>query len=254
LVLGTSSIEGCGSSNSIATWGCPCHRSRRWFTVTGHRNHYAVLGISPNASSSNVRRAYRLLALNLFDDKEVGATVAFKSIHLAYDRVLEGLWEMNGPFIQKYWDQYNTREEQFPFYDDANKEVSEEENTDEERGSFIEVLRSAFLSLSLSLLQTVGIQLSLTYSIFMVLIDQKLDAGYKFGYLFAWVLGGRGGILLTMFLSFASWVCDKTSSSVVALVVVAMWFDSNLARYAPLPQGALLTLLYMPIRLQVDLN
>lgn len=146
---------------------------------------------------------------------------------------------------EKYWEQYHTE-------DDEVYDESEEENTAEERGSFVEVLRSAFLSLFL--MQTVGTHLSLTFSSLMALLDRKLDTGYKVGYVFAWLLGGRSGILLTVFLSFASWVCGKTSSSIVAVVLVAMWFGSNLARYAPLPQGALLTLLYMSIKLQVDLN
>lgn len=132
------------------------------------------------------------------------------------------------------------------------EEKEEEESPDEERGSFFEVVRSVFLSVFL--MQTVGIRLSLTYSSLMALVDQKLDAGYKFGYLMAWMLGGRAGILLTILLSFASWVCGKTSSSVVAVVIVAMWFSSNVARYAPIPQGALLTLLYMSIKLQIDLT
>lgn len=149
---------------------------------------------------------------------------------------------------EKYWEHYHTRDDQFAFYNDAD----DEESPDEKRDSFVEVLRSAFLSLFL--MQTVGIRLSLTFSSLMALFDQKLDAGYKLGYLIAWILGGRAGILLTMLLSFASWVCGKTSSSVVALVVVAMWFGSNLARYVPIPQGALLTLLYMSIKLQVDLT
>lgn len=131
-------------------------------------------------------------------------------------------------------------------------EDEEEESPDEERGSFFEVVGSVFLSLFL--MQTVGIRLSLTYSSLMAFVDQKLDAGYKFGYLMAWMLGGRAGILLTILLSFASWVCGKTSSGVVALVVVAMWFGSNVARCAPIPQGALLTLLYMSLKLQIDLT
>lgn len=152
---------------------------------------------------------------------------------------------------EKYWEQHHTTEEEFSSYDDDDEdEVSDEESPDEERGSFMEVLRSAFLSLFL--MQTVGVRLSLTFSSLMALVDQKLDAGYKFGYLIAWMLGGRAGMLLTMFLSFASWICGKTSSSVVAVVVVAMWFGSNLARCAPIPQGALLTLLYMSIKLQID--
>lgn len=152
---------------------------------------------------------------------------------------------------EKYWESRNRAKEENPFYRETN-EVAEEGKSMQERGSFIEVLRSAFVSLFL--LQTFGSRLSLTFSSLMALFDRKLDAGYKIGYVIAWILGGRGGILLTLCLSFASWVCGKTSSSVVVLVVVAMWVGTNLARYAPLPQGALLTLLYMSIKLQVDLN
>ena len=148
---------------------------------------------------------------------------------------------------ERYWEHYNVRED----YNSETEEEEDEENLDEERGSFIEVLRSAFLSLFL--FQTFGSRLSLTFSGLTALLDQKLDTGYKIGYVIAWILGGRGGILLTLCLSFASWVCGKTSSSVVALIVVAMWVGSYLARYAPLPQGALLALLYMSIKLQSDL-
>lgn len=151
---------------------------------------------------------------------------------------------------ERHWERYNVREDNSS--DNEVDEVVEEGNTAEERGPFTEVLRSAFLSLFL--LQTFGSRLSLTFSSLMALFDRKLDAGYKIGYVIAWILGGRGGVLLTLCLSFASWVCGKTSSSIVALVVVAMWVGSNLARYAPLPQGALLTLLYMSIKLQVDLK
>lgn len=147
---------------------------------------------------------------------------------------------------EKFWEQHGTAEEEFSFDDDND------EGSDEDKSSLIEVVRSAFLSLFL--MQTVGVRLSLTFSSLMALIDQKLDAGYKFGYIIAWMLGGRAGIMLTMFLSFASWICGKTSSSVVAVVVVAVWFGSNLARCAPIPQGALLTLLYMSIKLQIDLT
>lgn len=252
---------------------------------------YTVLGISPNATSSDVKRAYRLLARKYHPDvsKDSKAGEVFKSIRHAYevlsneatrtqyDQELKFHEDTDGPFRgkwdqspeyesrvwiyrwaelrwkiqhERHWERYNVREDNSS--DNEVDEVVEEGNTDEERGPFTEVLRSAFLSLFL--LQTFGSRLSLTFSSLMALFDRKLDAGYKFGYVIAWILGGRGGVLLTLCLSFASWVCGKTSSSIVALVVVAMWVGSNLARYAPLPQGALLTLLYMSIKLQVDLK
>uniref|UniRef100_A0A5B7C977 J domain-containing protein n=1 Tax=Davidia involucrata TaxID=16924 RepID=A0A5B7C977_DAVIN len=311
LLVAPTSIDGSGGkitsganrSLLIGPWGWLHGRNRsthrRWWaptvasaTINGEQNHYAVLGVSPNASSSDIKKSYRLLALKYHPDvsKDSRADEVFKSIRLAYDilsnetrrnqydRALKfqedtgspwrGNWDYNPEFEdgvriyrwtdlkrrmrrERYWERYNAREENSSFYDETD-EVSEEETPDEERGSFSEVLRSAFLSLFL--MQTVGARLSLTFSSLMALLDRKLDAGYKVGYLIAWILGGRGGILLTLCLSFASWVCGKTSSSVVALVVVAMWVGSNLARYAPLPQGALLTLLYMSIKLQVDLN
>jgi len=149
-----------------------------------------------------------------------------------------------------HWEHYNVSEDP-SFYSDTEEEA-EEGSLDQERGPFSEVLRSAFLSLFL--LQTLGSLSSLTFSSLMALFDRQLDAGYKIGYFIAWILGGRGGILLVLCLQFASWACGKTSSSVVALVVVALCVGSNLARVAPLPHGALVTLLYMSIKLQADLN
>lgn len=292
LLLGPTSFDGGGTSNLIGPWAwraLPSRRCRRFTTsatINGLQNHYTTLGVSANASSSDIKKSYRLLALKYHPDvnKELGADEVFKSVRLAYDILIDEKkrnqydrtlqhqenagrssgdnWAFNpehedGQRIyrwaylrrkmqrEKYWEQYHTD-------DDEVYEEFEEENTAEDRGTFVEVLRSAFLSLFL--MQTVGTHLSLTFSSLMALLDRKLDTGYKVGYVFAWLLGGRGGILLTVFLSFASWVCGKTSSSIVAVVVVAMWFGSNLARYAPLPQGALLTLLYMSIKLQVDLN
>ncbi|KAL6228544.1 hypothetical protein ACLB2K_002492 [Fragaria x ananassa] len=148
---------------------------------------------------------------------------------------------------ERQWEHYNVNETSNGKSDEAS-----EREPSQERGSFGEVLRSAFVSLFL--LHTVGSLLSLSFSSLMALLDRKLDAGYKIGYVIAWILGGRGGILLSLCLSFASWICGKTSSSMVSLVVVALWVGLNLARFAPLPQGALLTLLYMSIKLQGDRN
>ncbi|XP_027350933.1 uncharacterized protein LOC113861988 isoform X1 [Abrus precatorius] len=249
-------------------------------------NHYAVLGVTRTATAAEIKRAYRLLARKYHPDvsKDPHAAELFKSIRHAYEvlsnkatrnkydqelqfghKPYREKWSYSTEFedqvrvyrwahlrkkmhSERYWEHYNVNEGHYSRETDAEED---EGNLNEERGSFFEVLRSAFMSLFL--FQTLGSRLSLTYSSLTALFDKKLDTGYKIGYVIAWILGGRGGILLTLCLSFASWVCGKTSSSVVALVMVAMWIGSYLARYAPLPQGALLALLYMSIKLQSDL-
>lgn len=319
ILLGPTAIDGCGSSSNRnlsikpwfnCCWGFNCRNDlqrlnrRPWGSVVAsasvdgqQQNHYAVLGVSLNASSSDIKRAYRLLALKYHPDvsKDSGAEETFKSIHLAYDILSNetsrsqydrALWyqrENNKPLggesrdygpecddelriyrwaylkrkmqFERYWQHNQSREKRYySFYDEGDEEVSSDDTAakGDERGSFTEVLKSAFLTLFL--MQAVGVWLSLTFSSLMAFLDRKLDAGYKIGYLIAWMLGGRGGILLTLFLSFASWVCGKSSSSLVALIVVAMWFGSNLARIAPLPQGAVLALLYMSMKLQIDVK
>ncbi|ONH94206.1 hypothetical protein PRUPE_7G004300 [Prunus persica] len=265
--------------------------SSSWAMINGQQTHYGVLGLSRHATSSEIKRAYRLLARKYHPDvsKDSQAEEVFKSIRQAYEilsneatrtqydqelkfqkdtgRKYSGKWSYSPEFEngvriykwaevrqkmqqERHWERYHVNEESSSY--GKTDEATEEGEAVQERGSFSEVLRSAFVSLFL--LQIFGSRLSLTFSSLMALFDRKLDAGYKIGYVIAWVLGGRGGILLTLCLSFASWVCGKTSSNIVALVVIAMWVGSNLARFAPLPQGALLTLLYMSIKLQVDLN
>ncbi|CAL0323382.1 unnamed protein product [Lupinus luteus] len=255
--------------------------------INGGKNHYAVLGIAQTATAAEIKRAYRLLARKYHPDvsKDSQAPELFQSVRHAYEvlsneatrtkydkelqfgrRPYREKWSYSTEFedqvrmyrwanlrkkvrSERYWEHYYDDNEGYNG-DETNDTEEGEGNLDEERGSFIEVLRSAFMSLFL--FQTFGSRLSLTYSSVMALVDEKLDTGYKIGYVIAWILGGRGGILLTLCLSFASWVCGRTSSSVVALVMVAMWVGSHLARYAPLPQGALLTLIYMSIKLQSD--
>ena len=85
-------------------------------------------------------------------------------------------------------------------------------------------------------MQTIGARLSLTFSSLLALLDDKLDSGYKMGYMITCAYHLRVGFV------------GKPA------VVVAMWVGSHLARFAPLPQGALFTLLYMSIKLQSDLS
>ncbi|CAL5193099.1 unnamed protein product [Lathyrus oleraceus] len=250
----------------------------------GGGDHYTVLGVARSADVVDIKRAYRNLALKYHPDvsKDSHASDLFKNIRHAYevlsnettriqyDRELQSShkpyqnkWSYGTEFeddevrsyrraytkkkmhSERYWEYYNVNED---YYSSEADEEEDEGNSNEERGSFIEVLRSAFLSLLL--FQTLGARISLTFSSLTAVFDNKLDAGYKVGYVIAWILGGRGGIMLTLFLSFLSWIFGKTSSSVVALFMVAMWVGSSLASYAPVPQGALLTLIYMSIKLQ----
>ncbi|CAA0829933.1 Chaperone DnaJ-domain superfamily protein [Striga hermonthica] len=81
-MLGPTPFDGGGYCKWITHFPC-----LSWIGSFGHRNHYDVLGISPDASSLDIKRAYRLLALKYCPDvnKEIGANEDFKSILLAYD-------------------------------------------------------------------------------------------------------------------------------------------------------------------------
>lgn len=251
------------------------------------RNHYDVLGVSARASAADIKKAYRALARKYHPDvsKDSQAGETFKVIRLAYDVLSnvetraqydQGLqfqensripWRQyqnqtyNPEFDEgvrvyrwaelrrqmrreKYWKQYESGE-----YTDSEEEY-EDEALDNDRGSFSEVL--AFTFFTLFFMKTIGTQFTLMLCSFAAMLDRKLDSGYKMGYLLAWVMGGRGGVLLSLCISFVSWACGKTSSSLVALMVVAMWVGTNLSRYVPLPQGALIALLYMSVKLQAD--
>ncbi|XP_057768741.1 uncharacterized protein LOC130988796 isoform X2 [Salvia miltiorrhiza] len=253
LALGPTSFDGGGRPKFILGWS-----RRRPFSASAALNHthYDVLGLLPNASTSQIKRAYRLLALKILINESTRSEYDKALRHQpSRRRPLGDEWSINQEYedgLRLYRWAYLRRREKYWERDEEECDENERRECDEERGSLFEVVRSAFLSVFL--MQTVGVRLSLTFSSLMALLDQNLDAGYKFGYLIAWIVGGRGGVLLSIFLSFASWVCGKTSSGVVALVVVAMWLGSNVARCAPIPQGALLTLLYMSIKLHIDLT
>ncbi|CAH9079874.1 unnamed protein product [Cuscuta europaea] len=291
LLWNPATIHGVGRTKGnphIFPWTCPANNScsatriRRApvtasSSISSQQNHYSVLGISPNSSAADIKKVYRLLALKYHPDvnKDSAADQNFQNIRLAYDILsdettraqydLALLWQGNilgyddgqksyrgadSRPNETYREQHHKKENSsFNF---ETVEGSDEKTHDKERHPFREVLKSSFLSLFL--MYTAGIRLSLTFSSLMALLDQKLDAGYKTGYMLAWVLGGRSGILLTLCLSFSSWLWGKRSSNLVVVVFVAMWVGSSLARYAPLPQGAILALLYMSIKLQVELE
>ncbi|KAM0943658.1 putative DnaJ domain, Chaperone J-domain superfamily [Dioscorea sansibarensis] len=251
----------------------------------GEQDHYSVLGLPRTASASEIKRAYRLLARKYHPDvsRDLRAGEVFKSIHAAYEVLSDGVkrsqydrtlmfqgttdrqwrrkWTTHPDAADEMrrrifrWEELRRQmqhekqngEDSWYRQRDTNREAS-----DNERGPFSDVLRFAFLTLFL--MQTVGCRASLTFCGLTALLDNHLDFGYKIGYLVAWLLGGRGGILLTLCINFSSWLCGKNNSSLVALVIVAMWVGVNLARFAPLPQGAVLALLYMSIKLQVDLK
>ncbi|XP_038972131.1 dnaJ homolog subfamily C member 18 [Phoenix dactylifera] len=252
-------------------------------SLGGEQDHYAVLGLPRSASAADVKRAYRLLARKYHPDvsKDLQAGEMFKSIRCAYEVLSDEVSRAQYDVTLKYprltgrpqsrrWTRYPDSEEMRRIYrwaelkqrmhhEKQNRQYSwyyqknpYQENPNHERGSFSEVLRFAFFILFF--MQTVGYRASLTICGLMALLDRQLDIGYKTGYIIAWILGGRGGILLTLCINFSSWLCGKNNSSLVALVVVALWVGANLARFGPLPQGAVLTLLYMSIKLQVDLK
>ncbi|KAK9169388.1 hypothetical protein Syun_001528 [Stephania yunnanensis] len=120
----------------------------------------------------------------------------------------------------KYWHEYMDTKENSNSNDEAG-DVYEKETSDKTRGSFSEVLRFAFFILFF--MQTLGSRILLMLYTSSALLHEKLDVGYKIGFLIAWPLEGRGGILLTLCLSFASWLFGKSSSSFVEVAVLAMW-------------------------------
>ncbi|KAI0504835.1 hypothetical protein KFK09_015788 [Dendrobium nobile] len=244
------------------------------------QDHYAVLGIRRNATAAEVKRAYRLLAREHHPDvsRDQQASEIFKKIRLAYevlsDEVERARYNLTYEFpgvtdqSRRTWTlhpNYDKRriykwEELRKHKQNKRQKKNEtswsyqteayQETSSYEREPFAEVLQFAFFVLFF--MQTVGCRASLTLCGISALLDKQLDAGYKMGYVVAWLLGGRAGILLTLCIYFASWLCGKSSSSIVALVVMAMWVGANITRFAPIPQGAVLTLLYMSMKLQVD--
>lgn len=248
-------------------------------SFSGEQNHYVVLGVSAEASASEIKRAYRLLARKYHPDvsKDVHAGDIFKNIRHAYD-VLSNestraqydrelkfqrgstwrnwsnemdlddrrrmyKWAEVRQGMQNQKQRYRARTSSYHESGDIYEEFP-----DNQRESFKIVFLSALSTLAFA--RMVGFRLTLWFFALGAIFDPRLDPGYKMGYVTAWVLGGQAGILLTLSLSFAIWLCGKKSSGFVALLVIGMWVGSNISRFVYIPQGALLTLLYMSSKLQ----
>ncbi|KAL9436432.1 hypothetical protein AB3S75_022477 [Citrus x aurantiifolia] len=216
--------------------------------INGEPDHYKVLGVAQSATLADIKRAYRLLARKYHPDvsKDSRAAEVFKTIRCAYE-VLS-----NEVTRTKY-----DRALKFRTDSDRSRRGNRRHSSEFEDGVRISTWAELRRKLQYERYWK-SYNSKEEYSSFYrkapvrEVQEENPDGGYKIGYLIAWILGGRGGILLTLCLSFASWVCGKTSSGVVVLVVVAVWIGSNLARCAPLPQGALIALLYMSLKLQTD--
>ncbi|KAH9728455.1 J domain-containing protein [Citrus sinensis] len=216
--------------------------------INGEPDHYKVLGVAQSATLADIKRAYRLLARKYHPDvsKDSRAAEVFKTIRCAYE-VLS-----NEVTRTKY-----DRALKFRTDSDRSRRGNRRYSSEFEDGVRISTWAELRRKLQYER-HWKNYNSKEEYSSFYrkapvrEVQEENPDGGYKIGYLIAWILGGRGGILLTLCLSFASWVCGKTSSGVVVLVVVAVWIGSNLARCAPLPQGALIALLYMSLKLQTD--
>ncbi|KAK8954134.1 hypothetical protein KSP39_PZI002324 [Platanthera zijinensis] len=242
-------------------------------------DHYAVLGIRQTATASEVKHAYRRLAREHHPDvnRNQEAGEIFKKIHLAYevlsDEVKRARYDLTHklPLItnksrrkctlhpsydQKLnykWEELQRMRQKKSYYASWSYETGAcQDPKSYVRRPFVEVFRFAFSALFFML--TIGSRASLTLLGISALLDKHLDVGYKMGYVIAWIVGGRAGILLALGMYFVSWLCGKSSSSIFALLVVALWVGANITRFLPLPlpQGAILTLIYMSMKLQVD--
>ncbi|KAL0916821.1 hypothetical protein M5K25_014362 [Dendrobium thyrsiflorum] len=186
------------------------------------QDHYAVLGIRRNATAAEVKRAYRLLAKEHHPDvsRDQQASEVFKKIRLAYevlsDEVKRSRYNLKYEFpgvtdqSMRTWTLHPNYYDKKRIYKweelrkhmqnkrQKNNETSwsyqtesYQETSSYEREPFIEVLRFAFFVLFF--MQTVGCRASLTLCGISALLDKQLDAGYKMGYVIAWLLGGRAG-------------------------------------------------------------
>ncbi|KAJ4769531.1 Chaperone protein dnaJ [Rhynchospora pubera] len=131
-----------------------------------------------------------------------------------------------------------TRRQNYSAHNLHEEAVEQDKTLHENQETFSGVLRFSFFALFL--VKTVGQFVALTLCALLPLFDDELDNGYKLGYLVSWLLGGQTGVILMLFVRFASWLCGKSNSGRLVLVVLAMWVGVSLARFIPLPQGAIL--------------
>ncbi|KAJ1691849.1 hypothetical protein LUZ63_016004 [Rhynchospora breviuscula] len=255
-------------------------------------DHYAVLGVPRGATRAQIKQAYRLLALKHHPDVSPQpqpqptsqSPHLFLSISAAYhvlsNEDTRAQYDLRTQYLRKTntsskhptmspKDDYYSYPDPIRYYRWTNfkkrmgrqkysaqnlyeEAVEQDKTLHENQETFSGVLRFSFFALFL--VKTVGQFVALTLCALLPLFDDELDNGYKLGYLVSWLLGGRAGVILMLFVRFASWLCGKSNSGRLLLVVLAMWVGVSLARFAPLPQGAILAMLYMSMKLHDDLK
>ncbi|KAJ4782896.1 Chaperone protein dnaJ [Rhynchospora pubera] len=263
-------------------------RGRSWRNEDDYESepdHYAVLGVPRGATRAQIKQAYRLLALKHHPDvsplPHPSSPHLFLSISAAYhvlsNEDTRAQYDLRTQYFRKSsnhstmspkdnyysypepiryyrWPNFKkrTRRQNYSAHNLYEEAVEQDKTLHENQETFSGVLRFSFFALFL--VKTVGQFVALTLCALLPLFDDELDNGYKLGYLVSWLLGGQAGVILMLFVRFTSWLCGKSNSGRLVLVVLAMWVGVSLARFAPLPEGAILALLYMSMKLHDDLK
>ncbi|CAD7928001.1 unnamed protein product [Amoebophrya sp. A120] len=76
----TFQTTGMFSEQKLGTWAEAAGEG----DIANEKDHYAVLGVSQDATEKQLKRAYRVLSLKYHPDKEGGSTRAFQRVALAY--------------------------------------------------------------------------------------------------------------------------------------------------------------------------
>lgn len=92
------------------------------------------------------------------------------------------------PSMMKFWNELIWR----LYKNMKDYESKMDERISHERGSFFDVVKSAYIMWFFG--WAVGVRVALTFCCLAALLVRHLDAGYKLGFLTAWVLEGKRGV------------------------------------------------------------